>query len=914
MSESLPVSPARRIAIYVPSSHWDREWYLPFQDFRWRLVHLLDGVLGAFADGSARGPFTMDGQAVPLLDYLEIRPEREEEIRRLLADGRLVAGPWFDLPDEWLVAGESLLRNLEMGHEVVRSLGGEPSKAGWVCDLFGHISQLPQILEGFGVRAVLLWRGLEPREHAELWWEGADGTCLPCFRFGHVGYVDYAASVRGNLGADRTFDRPAAIERTVRFLEKEASRAAAPGILIFDGGDHLEPDARYQEVLFSPEVAERTGFEIRHGTLDDYLALLVQASGQIRGKVSGELREVGARPWGEDQQWLIPGILSSRVWIKQQNAECEALLCDWAEPLACLAHLAAGTAYPAGFLRTAWRWLLLNHPHDSICGCSVDETHADMPYRFAQARQIGRRVADESLRALALAIAPPPADGELRVVVANPLPSGFDEPVEIVLPIPADWPCFNEFFGFEPKPAFRLFDAGGDEIPYQRIGQAMNRTGKRLSAFHFPESYRTNEVTICARLKLPPLGCAALLLRREPTLPSPYPPHDWPSPVRHAGAPPLVTGPASMENEFLAVAISPDGTLSLSDKQSGQTYRGLLAMEDVADIGDGWFHGQAVQDERFTSLGCRPEIAVLADGDLLARFRIRFAMGVPEEFDFSCMRRSDRRAELGVEHTLTLRAGARHLEVRTRVDNRARDHRLRVLFPTGATCGHYWADTPFDVIRRAVGLPGGWHLGREIPVETTPQLQWTAACDEERGLAVVAPSLRETAVQDLPDRPIALTLFRSTRRTVLTDGEPGGQLEGMMDFDYWLAPVKEGFGRRRLFDLARQCASGVRSLALSAADFESVHEAPGEPRSFFALDGPAVLTSARIVSDHIELRVFNPEEIPVTSTIRPGAGHRPHSWARVDLEHRVISGQETGDIVLDLRAKEIATIRLAFGN
>jgi alpha-mannosidase/mannosylglycerate hydrolase len=218
------------------------------------------------------------------------------------------------------------------------------------------------------------------------------------------------------------------------------------------------------------------------------------------------------------------------------------------------------------------------------------------------------------------------------------------------------------------------------------------------------------------------------------------------------------------------------------------------------------------------------------------------------------------------------------------------------------------------VIRRAVGLPGGWHLGREIPVETTPQLHWTAACDEVRGLAVVAPSLRETAVRDLPDRPIALTLFRSTRRTVLTDGEPGGQLEGTMDFDYWLAPVKEGFGRRRLFDLARQCASGIRSLALGAPDFESVREAPGEPLSFFALDGPAVLTSARIISDHVELRVFNPEEVPVTSTIRPGAGHRPHSWARVDLEHRPVSGQETGDIVLDLRAKEIATIRLVFEN
>ena len=134
-----------RTAHYVISTHWDREWYQTFQDFRFQLVRLLDRVIVALQDGTLQGPFQTDGQAIMLQDYLEIRPERTELVKQLVREGKLIVGPWYVLPDEFTVSGEALVRNLRMGAELVRAMGAEPSKAGFLCDMFGHTGQMPQI-------------------------------------------------------------------------------------------------------------------------------------------------------------------------------------------------------------------------------------------------------------------------------------------------------------------------------------------------------------------------------------------------------------------------------------------------------------------------------------------------------------------------------------------------------------------------------------------------------------------------------------------------------------------------------------------------------------------------------------------------------------------------------------------------
>jgi alpha-mannosidase len=913
---------AGRRVHYVLSTHWDREWLATFQTFRHRLVRLLDRTLADVDSGKLKGPFTCDGQAVILEDYLEVRPHRRAAIEAMARKGQLVIGPWFVLPDEWLVSGESLVRNIRRGRDVARSFGGVPSHSGFVCDLFGHIGQLPQIFKGFGIKGAFLWRGIEPPPKAHFLWEGSDGTRLLTYRFGRVGYCDYCFEVRRSHQQDVAFDRKRSEKETRGFIEKEAERSSVDPILVFDGGDHLEYDADAYGVLM--DVANDPAFphELVHSSLDAYLDEACAQLDKVTDVYRGELRENAVLPGIEDCHWLIPGVLSSRVWIKQANAACQNLLCHWAEPFSALARACAGGEDPADFLDLSWRWLLLNHPHDSICGCSIDEVHEDMKYRFAQSSQIAERVTSESLRRLAAQVEGDVGTKDLRVLIANPLPRPIDEVVEVTLQIPSDWQCFQEQFGFEPKPGFRIYDASGAEVPYQRLAQDMNRarvTTTRVTKF--PQGYKTNDVRVALRASLPPLGYTTLTVRegamagKDEILP------DSVLPTRHPETPALATSERTIENEFLCVTVEPNGTLSVTDRRTGQTYSRLLTFEDCADIGDGWYHGPAVNDQVYVSSACQADVALVHNGPLLARLRIRTRMTLPREFQFDRMVRSEETTTVTLDSLVTLRRGLDRIEVRTTVDNTAKDHRMRVLFPSGARATTYLADGAFDVVERPIALPANNTVAREIAVETRPQQTWTAVADGKRGLAIVADGLPESAVRDIPDRTLALTLFRGTRRTVFTDGQPEGQILGRLTFNYWIVPVAGAVDRSRLCDLGIHLGAGIRATQMNTWDIGTYRRGKATlppAASYLSVAPGAVVTSVREVSGALEVRVFNPSMAQATAKIdvggRPPGLPAPKVAQKVDLESNPIGGPlsfNKSSVRIELRPKEIATLRIA---
>jgi Glycosyl hydrolases family 38 N-terminal domain/Glycosyl hydrolases family 38 C-terminal domain/Alpha mannosidase middle domain len=912
--------PALRQVHYVLSTHWDREWYQPFQVYRHRLVRLLDRTFADMAAGKLRGPFTTDGQAIVLEDYLEVRPERRPLLEEMARAGRLKIGPWFVLPDEWLVSGEAIVRNLRLGRKIARDFGGVPSAAGFVCDLFGHIGQLPQLFAGFDIKGGFVWRGLEPRKTAHFLWEGSDGTRLPCYRFGRAGYCDYTYDVRRCTQQDLAFDEARARKDLLAFLAKEAKRTAVPPMLVFDGGDHLEYDAEHYEMLFSQKPDGEFPYVVKHSTLDDYLDDLRAHAAEITDVVVGELRETAQRPGLEDMHWLIPGVLSSRIWIKQANAVCQTLLCHWAEPFGAVAQAFAAAEYPAGFLEVAWHWLLMNHPHDSICGCSVDEVHEDMKYRFAQCRQIAERTTAEALRTLAASVAGEVGVKELRVLVANPLARQLEEPVELALQIPAEWQCFQEQFGFELKPGFRIYDAKGREIAYQRVAQDLNRTKIRSRPTKFPQAYKTNDVTVILPLAIPALGYTTLTVRAGELTAKDEIVGEAMRPTRHPETPGLATSERSMENEFLALTIESNGTLALTDKRTGETYSRLLTFEDVADIGDGWYHGQAVNDQAFVSTGARADIALIYDGPLGTRFRVRTALRLPAEFRFDRMIRSELMTDMVIDSFITLRRGGDRIEVKTTVNNTVRDHRLRVLLPTGAKAKTYLADGAFDVVERPIALPAGNYLARELTVETRPQQSWTAVTDGRRGLAVVAAGLPESAVRDLPERTLALTLFRATGRTVMTDGQPQGQIQGALTFDYWVVPLRQTVDRARLCEHGIQLGAGLRNVQMAAADVAIYRGKSVLPphASFLAAAGGVVVTSVREVDGAMEARLFNPGTKTVTAALdfrgRPRAATPLRTAQRVNLESRPLGEPAAvagGVFKTRVRPKEIVTLRFA---
>lgn len=847
---------------YVLSTHWDREWYQTFQDYRYRLVQLLDRVIAGWEREELNGPFQTDGQAIILEDYLEVRPERRALVERLVRDGRFKVGPWYVLPDEFLVSGESIIRNLRLGREIVRRFGGVPSNAGFMCDMFGHNSQMPQIFAGFGFPGALVWRGTNNINKRVFKWRGADGTELPAYRFGKVGYCTFAIGVRQMDLTMPEYSEQQIAERLQAFLKDEDQEVPVGPMLAFDGCDHAEWDpAAYQVISKYIDNGSDT-YKIIHSTLDDYLAELAAVDGQIDQVLEGELRDPARYPDYMDTQWLIPGVASSRVRLKQYNAACQTLLCQWAEPVSAFAECTLNMPYPQGYLDVAWRWLLQNHPHDSICGCSIDAVHEDMIYRFHQCEGIANRLTLEATRKIAANIQGEVGDNELRVTVFNPLPHPVSEVSVLDLELPVDWPSYGEMTRFETRPAFRIYDSQGQEMDYQRLGQSLDRTRFRIFDTTFPRGYKVNVVRVAIKLSIPALGYITLTVRPGqpgiPTIPAP--------------APSLVTGHRTMANENICVNIETNGTITILDRRNGNTYRNLLTFEDTADIGDGWNYGPAENDQAYLSTACHADIALVSSGPQLAAYRIRTRMDLPAQFDFSTMTRAEQREGLLIDSLVTLKAGADQVEVETTVHNNIKDHRLRVLFPSRAGQAlTYLADAPFDVVERPIALRADNHLYREPEIETKPQQNFTAVFDDQRGLAVLSPGLFESAVMDNEERTLALTLLRATRRTVFTDGEPGGQMQGDLTFKYAIMPLEGKPDRARLLNSATLLAAGLRAAQLRKLDVEyhrgprlaSAAEKVGSKNlppegSFLSLTGGVVLTSLRRTSAGLELRVFNP--------------------------------------------------------
>jgi len=404
----------------VSHTHWDREWYLTYEQFRFRLVALVDRLLDLLDGDPAYRHFHLDGQTIVLEDYLEIRPEQEARLRAAIECGRVLIGPWYDMPDEFLVSGESLVRNLLRGHRLAREFG-TPMPVGYLPDLFGHVGQMPQIWRQFGIDNAILWRGFGGRQ-AEYWWEAPDGSRVLMMHLPPEGYCN----------ATRVALDPAqALARAGRAADYERDRTRVGQALLMNGVDHVEPHAAIPALVDA--LSSVPGQRAAHSTLPAYVDAVRRAveSGAVDlDTVRGELRG------GTEYANLLPGVLSARLYLKQQNAIVQTLLESYAEPLSVFATLVGGR-YPAGELRHAWKMLLQNHPHDSICGCSIDAVHEENMTRFARARQVAEAVVDSALQTIGASVAASPP-GVVRAIVVNTDASEKALVVDAFIDLPLD--------------------------------------------------------------------------------------------------------------------------------------------------------------------------------------------------------------------------------------------------------------------------------------------------------------------------------------------------------------------------------------------------------------------------------------------------------------------------------------------
>ena len=433
----------------VSHTHWDREWYLTFQQFRLKLITLVDSLLEILDHDPGYRHFMLDGQTIILDDYLEIRPEMREKLKDYIRSGRIIIGPWHILPDEFLVSPEATIRNLLQGDQTCLDFGPK-MEIGYIPDPFGHIGQMPQILNGFGIQSAVFRRGLSS-EPCELWWQAPDGSRV---------FTSYLRDGYDNAAGLPIYDPSHFGDEVCALRDSLRPHSNSTDLLLMHGTDHMMPLPGISNAILSTK-GKLGGDQLMHSTLQIYINdVKTSLDETLIPTVVGELRS-------PRRHHLLPGVLSTRMWIKQRNHSVETLLEKWVEPFSTFAQL-----YSKGnkdlrhnssdsILNFAWRLLMENHPHDSICGCSIDQVHEEMRSRFDQVEQIGEEITQQSLAHLVDSIdtrskAPIHAVG--AVVVFNPNQEVMTGNLTCEVKVP------HEISSFE------LVDETGLTIPFQMGG------------------------------------------------------------------------------------------------------------------------------------------------------------------------------------------------------------------------------------------------------------------------------------------------------------------------------------------------------------------------------------------------------------------------------------------------------------
>jgi len=483
--------------IVVAHTHWDRAWYLPFQSFRYRLVRMIDELIDLLESDSEFRFFTLDGQTVLLEDYLEIKPEKETRLKSLIQSGRILIGPWYTMPDLFLVSGEAVIRNLQVGRKWCQKFGNYMA-VGYLPDPFGHFAQMPQILRGFEIDSYIFMRGLDAETkatHGAIFnWQAPDHSSVLAI-YQREGYFPVGAlghpSVFGRFeGHDANLDL--AKKQTEQVLETMLPLQGEKTLLLSNGFDHMPVQKEIPELLskLNETVA---GIELTQGTIPEFIAA-IQAENHSHPTYQGDLI-------GNADQPILASVYSTRMYLKQQNHSAQRLLSRYVEPMSAWLESFGLGHDVRPFLEQAWQLLLKNHPHDDICGCSVDGVHDDDEYRFRQIEQLGDAMLVEHLESLLKqGFVPPQHTGEYTtdVFVFNPHPwqATYQVETSIYFPNPdGEWGS--------PLPPLSLVgcDGYGKSIKISVLDTEAPRARSRYLETTWGRRY-----DIAFSITLPPLG------------------------------------------------------------------------------------------------------------------------------------------------------------------------------------------------------------------------------------------------------------------------------------------------------------------------------------------------------------------------------------------------------------------------
>lgn len=721
----------------VPHSHWDREWYFTTSRSKVYLMKDLKDVLDTLESNPDFKYFMVDAQGSLLDDYIKWMPQDKDRITKLVKEKKLVIGPWYTQTDQLVISGESIVRNMYYGMKRCETFGGYMN-VGYVPDSFGQSGNMPQIYKEFGIEDTLFWRGVSDDmvNHTDYNWRGDDGSVV------FTTQIPFGYYIGGNIPED-----PKQSEEfwQKECFEKAGGRSATKHIYFPNGFDQAPIRTNLPEIIKERNEKDPEN-EYVISCIEDYIKDVKSENPELE-EVSGEL--VIAK-----HMRIHKSIFSSRSDLKVMNTQIQNYVTNVMEPLLTLSYN-LGNDYPHEAVGEIWKLLFENAAHDSIGSCISDTANEDVYVRYKQARDIAVNLVELHSRLIATSVK---NDAEMTFTLINTLPQKRNDTVVVKTYIPGG--------------NFAILDEKGNKVDYTVIESrdltdyVLSQTIKLDPSRKFYVPSQVLEATIAIKTSdVPAFGYVQYTLDTK------------------GNSAKNLEKKNTLENEFYAINVEEDGSLTITDKENNVTYKNQGVLVENGDDGDSFNYSPPRKDlEVFSN---KSECSVEVSGsDIYDQAVIKSNMVVPKDLE----ERAEGKVSVNLPITMTvaLRKDSKVIDFNVHVDNKGLSHRLCVLFDSQIVSSFNYADEQFGSIKRpnyyekemklymasaenktekktGVQELANWandqSTWQEPPISIEPTQSYVSLTDGKQGIAVIPQGVREYEVLD--DHMIRLTLFRT---------------------------------------------------------------------------------------------------------------------------------------------------------
>ena len=592
-------------------------------------------------------------------------------------------------------------------------------KVGYLPDQFGHISQIPQILQGFDIDNVVFSRGYkcEGDRKAEFIWRTPDGSEVIAIVM--INWYNNAQRFPENINLSK---------KLVEYIRNGfESKTSTNHLLCMNGVDHFEAQENLSGILKKLNNVYKNGDKFIHSTLPQYIDKIRKAKNKLQ-KIEGEMRE------GYETD-ILTHTISSRVYLKQLNVKATNLIEKWVEPFWSFLKILGIKDYPSEYIEYLWKSLLKNHPHDSICGCSIDEVHRNMLDRFARNIEASEGLIAKAFKQFADLVNRESLNkDDYLLIVYNPTQEMRTEIVEARI----------DFLAEEKTDEISIQDSQGNQIPFVFLRERTlsKRVMNPINCTAGPAIHRY-DISFLAE-DIPSFGYKTYTVSKQKGIEIPQ--------IKNRKN---LNAGDSIENKYLKITFNENGSINIKDKESSDTYKNLLLFEDEEDYGDEYFFIKARDYKVYNTKECKAKFELVTDNELFTIVNIKTYLKVPFGFYIEPDKRDKSKRDLLIDTYLTIHKNSKRIDVKVRVNNQIYNHRLRALFPTGIRVDESVAGTQFDMVKRQMKFPEKWNRTPDHP-----SWNFVDISDDKKGLAIFHKGLHCYELKDDKDKTLALTLLR----------------------------------------------------------------------------------------------------------------------------------------------------------